>query len=249
LVIVDVDALVPEIRRLADAIERRLSHYVGVNAYLSFSRGSAFKAHWDIHDVLVVQVHGSKRWRSYGTPVPYPHLTIRIRPRRGADFLAWLTKQATDDELFRMDLTRLGGDAALRLHETRLKARLHTLIDSSNLLAYLEANDRERSPRALFSLNQVDLDDDSIVVPAPRRRDSLLHTENKDVSTVTIGGEHYHLSAPARLMLATLLDRNETRFRELVVALSARTSEETLREAVIELVRCGLAALQDREPT
>src|SRR6476659_7778728 len=72
LVINDIDALVPEIRQLADAIERRLAHYVGVNAYLSFSGGSAFKAHWDIHDVLVVQIHGSKRWRSHGMPVPFP---------------------------------------------------------------------------------------------------------------------------------------------------------------------------------
>jgi len=179
---------------------------------------------------------------------PSVHLTIRIRPRRGADFLGWLTKQATDDELFRMDLTRLGGEAALRLHETRLKARLHTLIDSSSVLAYLEANDRERSPRALFSLGQVDLNEDTFVVPAPRRRCSLL-IEDKDESAVTIGGEQYRLSAPARLVLSTLLDRNEVKFRELVVALSARVSEETLRKTVIELVKRGLAALQDREPT
>jgi Cupin superfamily protein len=289
LVINGIDALVPEIRQLADAIERRLAHYVGVNAYLSFSKGGAFKAHWDIHDVLVVQIHGSKRWRSYGTPVPFPieycsqdlpseivwedvlepgdllylprgevheailednpsvHLTVRIRPRRGLDFLSWLTKQATDDELFRMDLTRLGGEAALHLHETRLKARLHTLIDSSSLLAYLEADDRERSPRTLFSLGQVDLNEDTFVVPAPRRPHSLL-AEDKEEAVVTIGGEQHRLSAPARLVLSTLLDRNEVRFRELVVALSASVSEETLRKAVIELVKRGLAALQHREP-
>jgi ribosomal protein L16 Arg81 hydroxylase len=63
---------VPQIGRLSDAIERRLGHRAWVNAYLSFGRGSALKAHWDEHDVLVVQVHGNKRWRSYGTPVPFP---------------------------------------------------------------------------------------------------------------------------------------------------------------------------------
>ena len=63
---------VPQIGRLSDAIERRLGHRTWVNAYLSFGRGSALKAHWDEHDVLVVQVHGNKRWRSYGTPVPFP---------------------------------------------------------------------------------------------------------------------------------------------------------------------------------
>jgi ribosomal protein L16 Arg81 hydroxylase len=63
---------VPQIGRLSDAIERRLGHQAWVNAYFSFGRGGALKAHWDEHDVLVVQVHGSKHWHSYGTPVPYP---------------------------------------------------------------------------------------------------------------------------------------------------------------------------------
>jgi len=43
-----------------------------VNAYLSFSKGGAFKPHWDIHDSLVVQVHGNKRWRVWDAQVPYP---------------------------------------------------------------------------------------------------------------------------------------------------------------------------------
>ena len=43
-----------------------------VNAYLSFSKGGAFKPHWDIHDVLVVQVHGNKRWRVWNAEVPHP---------------------------------------------------------------------------------------------------------------------------------------------------------------------------------
>jgi len=72
LIINGIGDLVPEIGRLADAIERRLTHRTWVNAYLSFGKGSAFKAHWDHHDVLVLQVHGSKRWRSYGTPMQFP---------------------------------------------------------------------------------------------------------------------------------------------------------------------------------
>src|SRR5271166_7118292 len=72
LLINSVDDLVPQIGRLADSLERRLAHRVGINSYLSFGRGSAFKAHWDDHDVLLVQVHGRKRWRSYGSPVPLP---------------------------------------------------------------------------------------------------------------------------------------------------------------------------------
>jgi hypothetical protein len=43
-----------------------------VNAYISFSRGSAFKPHWDILDILAVQVHGRKRWRFWKAVVPHP---------------------------------------------------------------------------------------------------------------------------------------------------------------------------------
>ena len=292
LVIDGIDEIVPQIGRLTDAMERRLAHNVGVNAYLSFGRGSAFKAHWDLHDVLVVQVHGSKRWRSYGTPIPFPdegikknkqdlpteivwegllepgdllylprgevheamlegknsvHLTIRIVPRRGSDFVRWVAKQASADELFRMDLTRLGGEAALRRHETRLKERLHILIDSTSLAAYLDSDDQERTPRALFSIGQDDqLGEDTFVVPTLRRRTSLL-TEVEDEVAVTIGGEQYRVSAAARRVLSFLLDRNGLRFGELLVVLRGAMSEETLREAVLELVKRGLAALGPRE--
>ena len=43
-----------------------------MNAYLSFAKGGAFKPHWDTHDVLAVQVHGSKRWRIWKAVVPHP---------------------------------------------------------------------------------------------------------------------------------------------------------------------------------
>ena len=45
---------------------------IQVNAYLSFSKGGAFKRHRDIHDVLVVQVYGNKRWCVWNAEVPNP---------------------------------------------------------------------------------------------------------------------------------------------------------------------------------
>jgi ribosomal protein L16 Arg81 hydroxylase len=291
LVINNIDDLVSVLGRLGDAIERRLAHFIAMNAYLSFGRAGAFKPHWDTHDVLVVQIHGSKRWRSYGTPIPYPvesckpdelpseivwedllvpgdllylprgevheaiveekssvHLTIRIVPRRGVDFLGWLTKKAMDDELLRMDLTRLSGEAALGRHETLLKKQLHALIDSSSLAAFLDSDDRERRPRALFSLGQDDRSgEDTFVVPALRRHTSLL-TEGDDEATVTIGGEQYRLSAAARRVLAHLIDRNGSKFRDLSAALGTTVSNEMLRSALSELVERGLAALEPPEP-
>jgi ribosomal protein L16 Arg81 hydroxylase len=291
IVINNIDDLVVEIGRLSDAIERRLAHSVGVNAYLSFGQGGALEPHWDLHDVLVLQIHGSKRWRSYGTPISHPvenckpedvpseivwedllkpgdllylprgevheaivketssvHLTIRVMPRRGADFLGWLTKQAVDDELFRRDLTRLNGELALGQHERRLKEHLHSLIDSASLAAFLKSDDLERRPRALFSLGQDNrLSKDTFVVPAPRRRTSLL-MENDDELAVIIGGEQYRLSAAARRVLSYLVDCNGSKVGDLAQALGKTVSEEKLRQALSELVNRGLAALEPPEP-
>lgn len=88
IVIDHVDNLVPQIGLLADALERRLAHVVGINAYLSFGQGGALQAHADDHDVLVIQIHGRKRWRSYGSPVLLPVERPKI-PKFTADTAVW----------------------------------------------------------------------------------------------------------------------------------------------------------------
>jgi len=72
LVLNRIDEAVPSIGRLTAAIERELSCEVWCNAYVSFGAGSAFRAHYDLHDVVVLQVHGRKHWQSLGVAVPYP---------------------------------------------------------------------------------------------------------------------------------------------------------------------------------
>jgi hypothetical protein len=72
LVMNKIHDLVPSIGHLADAVERELSCKVSTNAYLSFGKASAFKAHYDPHDVVVLQVHGRKFWRCYGVLVAHP---------------------------------------------------------------------------------------------------------------------------------------------------------------------------------
>jgi JmjC domain len=72
-IIVDgVHRTIPRISQLAAAVEREMGIPTQVNAYLSFSKGSAFKPHWDILDILAVQVHGRKRWRFWKAVVPHP---------------------------------------------------------------------------------------------------------------------------------------------------------------------------------
>lgn len=72
IILNEVHRQIPQIRQLAAAVEREMGIRTQVNAYLSFSKGGAFKAHWDSHDVLVVQVHGNKRWRVWDAKVNHP---------------------------------------------------------------------------------------------------------------------------------------------------------------------------------
>jgi len=72
LIINDIGGLVSAIGDLEIEVERDLRCRVGVNCYITFGAVSAFIPHHDAHDVLILQIHGAKRWRSFGFPVAFP---------------------------------------------------------------------------------------------------------------------------------------------------------------------------------
>ncbi len=72
VVINGLDEMDAEIRRLNAIVERMFRARVQANLYASFGRDSAFKPHWDDHNVLVLQLHGRKLWRSWGQPWQAP---------------------------------------------------------------------------------------------------------------------------------------------------------------------------------
>ncbi|MFE2374271.1 cupin domain-containing protein [Streptomyces sp. NPDC059398] len=67
LVLDAVEKIHPAVRAAAEGLERFLGTSVQVNAYASWTEREGFGRHWDDHDVVVVQLHGSKRWRLWGT--------------------------------------------------------------------------------------------------------------------------------------------------------------------------------------
>jgi hypothetical protein len=67
-----VQYLSPPVRRLATQMEVALGQKLNVNAYMTFGPGGAFAMHYDAHDVLVMQVHGTKHWFIYDEPAPSP---------------------------------------------------------------------------------------------------------------------------------------------------------------------------------
>jgi hypothetical protein len=68
MVINRVGRHVPRVAALAAMVERHFRAAIDVNCYASFRRESAFPPHFDPHDVLVLQIHGSKRWFCHGQP-------------------------------------------------------------------------------------------------------------------------------------------------------------------------------------
>jgi ribosomal protein L16 Arg81 hydroxylase len=101
LVVDNIGPLVPGLNRLERSIERRLKEKVLINAYLSFNKGGAFNAHYDDHDVLVVQVHGHKHWQLLGTVEPS---SVSIKPwpdgALGPSNVTWEQDIAPGDMLF-----------------------------------------------------------------------------------------------------------------------------------------------------
>jgi ribosomal protein L16 Arg81 hydroxylase len=62
----------PELARFCRALEAVMSCRVQTNIYMTQAESQGFKAHYDNHDVIVLQVEGTKEWRIYDTPVDLP---------------------------------------------------------------------------------------------------------------------------------------------------------------------------------
>jgi hypothetical protein len=52
-------------RRLCSAVAQQVCARAQTNIYLTPPDSQGFKPHWDTHDVYVIQVEGTKRWRIY----------------------------------------------------------------------------------------------------------------------------------------------------------------------------------------
>ena len=85
VVINGVQYLSPAIRRLVLQMERTLDQKVNTNGYMTFGSGGAFAMHYDPHDVLVLQVHGTKHWFIYDDPEPSPTDDEKNRAGKPAD--------------------------------------------------------------------------------------------------------------------------------------------------------------------
>lgn len=67
-----IDRKLPQLDALARGLEGELKCRVGCNLYLTPADGRGFEAHYDSHDVFVLQLIGSKDWRLGGVAASAP---------------------------------------------------------------------------------------------------------------------------------------------------------------------------------
>ncbi len=70
---------VPTLARLCSGLGRAFSSRVQANVYLTPPDAQGFNAHWDTHDVFVLQISGTKRWSIFDTKVKLPLRGQRFR--------------------------------------------------------------------------------------------------------------------------------------------------------------------------
>ncbi len=67
-----LDTVVPQLTQFCRSLEKDFSCPFQTNIYLTPPNAQGAKAHYDTHDVFVLQVSGTKKWVIYGTPVELP---------------------------------------------------------------------------------------------------------------------------------------------------------------------------------
>jgi len=277
LVINRVQDVSPAVRRVAQQIELRLKQVVNVNAYLTFGASGAFETHYDTHDVLVLQVYGSKRWFIYDQPERSPlaeakvrgvkpadikveyefdllagdvifvprgmyhrasvtdqdsvHLTFGIHTTKGIDFVDFLRKEASKDEMLRQDLlSYIGGDLAA-IQEQAIKDRLCQLVQSTSfhdLLVKIEDN-RDHYDQFRIGPPTV-LDQDPLLAPLIRHRRAY------EVKRGKVGAGDDRSTLMKRRVIDVLIDRNAVRLSDLCSDFNPEYTAFEIRETVTSLV-------------
>ncbi len=72
IILSNLQERLPKLATFCRALEKVFSARIQTNIYLTPAQSQGFKAHYDGHDVLVLQVEGTKEWRIYDTPVELP---------------------------------------------------------------------------------------------------------------------------------------------------------------------------------
>jgi bifunctional lysine-specific demethylase and histidyl-hydroxylase NO66 len=89
----------PPILEFCQQLAAELGHPVQANAYVTPPQNQGFSAHYDVHDVFVLQVEGEKRWR-----IHRPVLESPLRDQPWSERKAQVERQAQEPALIEASL-------------------------------------------------------------------------------------------------------------------------------------------------
>jgi lysine-specific demethylase/histidyl-hydroxylase NO66 len=137
----------PSVWRFMAGVGEVTGSLVGANAYYTPPGARVFSPHWDTHDVLIVQLHGSKHWRVYETLLAHPlqgRLHMESNLYRGfADDLAFEERILHEGDLLYLPAGTphaawCEDDESLHLTGAVLPPRWHDVLADMTRLALLE---------------------------------------------------------------------------------------------------------------
>jgi ribosomal protein L16 Arg81 hydroxylase len=72
LVLHGVEEIAPRVRALSESVRDALGARNNVNLYAGWHSQNGFDLHWDPHEVMVLQLHGRKRWQIHAPTQDFP---------------------------------------------------------------------------------------------------------------------------------------------------------------------------------
>jgi ribosomal protein L16 Arg81 hydroxylase len=84
---------IPSLKSWCAELQRELEIAIQPNIYITPPQGEGFGHHYDPHDVFILQINGSKRWRLYDYHVKLP---VIVEPLAAADYEGATPRQTVD---------------------------------------------------------------------------------------------------------------------------------------------------------
>lgn len=177
----------PPIVDFASQLSGELGHPVQINAYVTPPQNRGFAAHYDVHDVFVLQLAGRKRWRVH-SPVladplreqPWEHRRAAVAERaREAPVIDEV--MAPGDTLY-LPRGYLHSAAALGELSIHLTVGVHAMTRYQLVRHLLDAATDDPALRVSLPMG-VDLGDPAVLEPQLRDTLAALHRHLDGIST------------------------------------------------------------------
>ncbi|HXE62145.1 MAG TPA: cupin domain-containing protein [Bryobacteraceae bacterium] len=174
LIVNQADALLPALADTCRKLTGELGFPTQTNIYITPRHATGFSKHSDDHDVLILQIAGSKSWRVYASDavetelrsgdllyVPRGtfhdarsceedsiHITLGLRPAYAFELIRDLATVAAEREDFQRPMPpRFAGADALRSFQTEFLSRLQALAKEADFATLAEIRSRDHARR------------------------------------------------------------------------------------------------------